>query len=197
MTITLAPAIKTASEADRRRVIATLIAAFAADPAARWMYPDERQYRSHFPGFVQALGGRAFAARTAHFSDGFAGAVLWLPPGVGPDEDALMRHVEETATGINQSALMDVLEEMGGYHPEEPHWYLPLIGVEPAMQSRGLGAALLRHGLRACDRDRLPAYLESSNPRNVPLYQRHGFELLGTIQKGSSPPILPMLRRPR
>ncbi len=55
----------------------------------------------------------------------------------------------------------------------------------------------MQHTLVPSDRDRKPAYLESSNPKNIPLYERHGFELLGTIQVGNSPPIFPMLRKPR
>lgn len=55
----------------------------------------------------------------------------------------------------------------------------------------------MKHTLDACDRDHAPAYLESSNPKNIPLYERHEFELLGTIQVGTSPPIFPMLRKPR
>ena len=55
----------------------------------------------------------------------------------------------------------------------------------------------MKHGLVPCDRDKKLAYLESTNPRNIPLYERHGFELLGTIQVGKSPPIFPMLRKPR
>jgi ribosomal protein S18 acetylase RimI-like enzyme len=86
---------------------------------------------------------------------------------------------------------------MGRYHPREPHWYLPLIGVDPACQGGGCGAALMRHALSRCDRDRAPAYLESTNPRNITLYERHGFERLGTVQVGTSPPIVPMLRRAR
>jgi ribosomal protein S18 acetylase RimI-like enzyme len=62
---------------------------------------------------------------------------------------------------------------------------------------QGCGSALLRHALTRCDRDGVPAYLESSNPRNVPLYQRHGFEIIGSIQAGRSPTLVPMLRRPR
>ena len=86
---------------------------------------------------------------------------------------------------------------MEGYHPREPHWYLPFIGVDPSQQGKGYGSALMKHTLDACDRDHAAAYLESSNPKNVPLYERHGFELLGTIQAGTSPPIFPMLRKPR
>jgi ribosomal protein S18 acetylase RimI-like enzyme len=86
---------------------------------------------------------------------------------------------------------------MESYHPRETHWYLPLIGVDPAHQRNGFGAALLQDTLRQCDRDHAVAYLESTNAANVPLYKRHGFEVLGTIQVGSSPPLFPMRRAAR
>jgi ribosomal protein S18 acetylase RimI-like enzyme len=91
----------------------------------------------------------------------------------------------------------EIFDKMSGYHPDEPHWYLPLLGVDPLHHGKGLGSALLRHALDMCDQDSKYAYLESSNPRNITLYQRHGFELLGTIQINTSPSILPMLRKPR
>ncbi len=87
--------------------------------------------------------------------------------------------------------------EMTKYHPREPHWYLPLIGVDPAYQGKGHGHALMAHVLARCDRERMPTYLESTNPRNMSLYLRHGFEPLGTIRIGSAPPLVPMLRRSR
>jgi ribosomal protein S18 acetylase RimI-like enzyme len=93
--------------------------------------------------------------------------------------------------------LYSVLEQMARFHPGEPHWYLPLIGVDPVHQGRGHGSALMAHALQQCDRDRTAAYLESTNPRNITLYQRNGFEIIGKIQVGASPPILPMLRPPR
>ena len=86
---------------------------------------------------------------------------------------------------------------MGAYHPQEPHWHLPLIGTDPSRQRKGEGSALLRHALSVCDRQQTPAYLEATSSTSVPLYQRHGFEVLGTIQLKSSPPIFPMLRAPR
>jgi ribosomal protein S18 acetylase RimI-like enzyme len=90
-----------------------------------------------------------------------------------------------------------LLEQMARHHPDEPHWYLPLIGVDPAHQGKGLGGALMSYALERCDCDGTTAYLESTNPRNVSLYERHGFTAVGRIQVGTSPPIVPMVRRPR
>jgi hypothetical protein len=55
----------------------------------------------------------------------------------------------------------------------------------------------MAYALQQCDREHSLAYLESTNPRNVSLYRRHGFEALGTIQVGGSPPLVPMLRQRR
>ena len=93
--------------------------------------------------------------------------------------------------------LYGVLEQMATYRPTAPHWYLPIIGVDPCRQGAGYGSALIAYALQECDREHLPAYLESTNPRNVPLYQRHGFEVVGKIQSGSSPMFIPMQRSPR
>ena len=72
-----------------------------------------------------------------------------------------------------------------------------MIGVDPAKQGAGYGSALLKHALERCDADDKLAYLESSSPKNLPLYERFGFERLGTIAVGSSPPLFPMLRKSR
>lgn len=189
--------IKTASAAEEDSVIAVITAAFINDPPSRWIYPNAQQYLECFPAFVQAFGGKAFETESAYYADDFKAASLWLPPGIEPDEEALVFLFQNTVAQNLQKDLFALFEQMGNYHPSEPHWYLPLIGADPAHQGKGLGAALLEHALAVCDGDGKLAYLESSNPRNVPLYERHGFELLGTIQVGSSPPIFPMLRAPR
>lgn len=72
-----------------------------------------------------------------------------------------------------------------------------MIGVEPYAQGRGLGGALMRHAVARCDEEELPAYLESTNPRNISLYVRFGFEILGEIREGACPVVTPMLRKPR
>ena len=117
--------------------------------------------------------------------------------GVHSDEEGLAAVLESTAARSLAPETAALFEQMATYHPTEPHWYLPLIGVDPAHQGEGHGDALMVYALARCDRDRAPAYLESSNPRNIPFYRRHGFEPLGAIQVGSSPTLVPMLRRPR
>ncbi|MGQ0584623.1 MAG: GNAT family N-acetyltransferase [Reyranella sp.] len=189
--------VETASTGDEAAAIATLTLAFAVDPMTRWSWPHPRAYLEAFPKFARAFGGAAFAKGSAHRVDGCAGVALWLPPGVEPDGAALGALMQSTITG---PALMDgagIMQQMMAFHPEEPHWYLPLIGIDPQHQGRGLGGALLDHALALADRDGVPAYLESSNPRNIGLYERHGFEQLGRIQNGSSPTLVPMLRKPR
>jgi ribosomal protein S18 acetylase RimI-like enzyme len=192
------PIIKTAATTlDEASIIDVLVRANWADPAARWAWPESQQFLMHFPSFVREFGGKAFAHGSAYYVDGYVGAALWLPPDIHPDENALIALVQQTVSEQIQKDFFAVFEQMGRYHPSEPHWYLPLMGVDPSQQGKGFGSALLQHTLTQVDRNNKLAYLESSNPRNITLYKRHGFELLGTIQIGTSPSIAPMLRRPR
>src|SRR5262249_42296877 len=126
-----------------------------------------------------------------------SGAALWLPPDEHPDEEALVELVKRSAADSTKADLFQVFQQMNNYRPEEPHWYLPLIGVDPLYQGGGVGSTLLAYALGICDRENCLVYLESSNPKGVRLYQRHGFEVLGTIDVGEHPTIIPMLRKPR
>lgn len=189
--------VEAATAADEAAIVGVLTLAFSGDPASRWTWPDPRGYLEYFPPFIKAFGGKAFAHGSAHRVDGCAGAALWLPPGTHPDEEAIDALMEKSVPeGLRRDGNA-LFEQMARFHPKEPHWYLPLIGVDPARQGRGYGSALLKHALVACDRDKIAAYLESTNSKNVPLYERHGFELLGRIQAGTSPVLFPMLRKPR
>jgi GNAT superfamily N-acetyltransferase len=130
-------------------------------------------------------------------ADDWKAVALWLPPGVQSDEEAMGAVIEEVARPEIADDMNAVFEQMAKYHPTEPHWYLPMMAADPTCVGQGLGAALLKHALARCDADGLPAYLESSNPRNVSLYERHGFDIIGKIQCGSSPTMMPMLRPAR
>jgi GNAT superfamily N-acetyltransferase len=185
-----------ASESDADRCFALIMLAFAGDPMSRFLYPDPEIFVANFPRFVRAFGGAAFTSDSAYLIDDAATA-LWFPPAVELDEEPLMAIMEETVPTARRQQILAIMEEMSRYHPEGPHYYLPLIGTDPTKQGKGYGSELLEHATAICDRQGLPAYLEASSLRSVPLYRRHGFEQLGTIQVGESPPLTPMLRRPR
>jgi ribosomal protein S18 acetylase RimI-like enzyme len=167
--------IVVAQPADVEPSISVMVRAFVADPVACWMYRDPQRYLLYFGQFIRAFAGTAFSTGTAWCVEGLDET---LPRDVMADVNAMFA-------------------EMTKYHPQCPHWYLPTIGVEPHLQGKGYGSRLLTETLRRCDREHMPAYLESSNPDNTALYQRFGFEVLGDIRIGHSPPMVPMLRSAR
>ncbi len=193
-----APNVEVARAEQRLRVESALMLAFVEDPFARWMFPRADEFLERYRQFMSGMGGRAFEHGTAFQVADCAAAALWLPPNVTPDMEAIM-------TLLGSVGWLDAkVADLGGlamqvetYHPRESHWYLAVLGADVAYQGNGLGSLLMKHALALCDRDRLPAYLESSNPANVPFYRRHGFEVMGQIESGSVPVITPMLRSAR
>jgi GNAT superfamily N-acetyltransferase len=186
-----------AGDAEVRHAIATLALAFCNDPVARCMYPDQLQYSTHMPRLFQALGTSSFDSGVAFRTRDGLGVALWFPPGVHGDDQQLEAVVVESVAPEKQAEVRAVFKRTDDYRPAEPHWYLSLIGVKPVYRNNGSGAALIEHGLRQCDREHRPAFLWSSNRRNTSLYERHGFEIVDTIQVGSSPCIFPMIRNPQ
>jgi GNAT superfamily N-acetyltransferase len=191
------PSASIAATTDEDRAIATLTTAFANDAVTRWVLRDAHLYLMYWPRLVRAFAGSAFDGGTADSIDDHHGVALWLPPGVSSDDEAMGAMAVEAIPEDQQDEIFSFMGQMAEFHPQEPHWYLALIGVDPIEQGHGHGSALLTHALERCDRDRLPAYLEASSPRNKVLYERHGFAEIGLIQAGSSPPMWPMLRAAR
>ena len=189
--------VRTATAADREAILDTLVLSFSGDPCARFVWPNSGAFMAGWRHFVMAMGGRAFDHGTAFVTEDHAAAALWLPPGVKSDGEALGALVEGSAPEARKATLAQVGEQMEEAHPQEPHWYLALVGCDPAHQGRGLGSLLIEEGLRRCDEQGLPAYLESSNPKNIPLYERHGFEVIGQVRPDDFPGVYPMLRPAR
>lgn len=189
--------IRTATRADADQAMATLYLAFVSDPFHRWMLPGSRQYVSHWHRLTRAYCGKAFERGTAHYSDGFTGVATWLPPGAQPDVDGIAAQVQQCVDEHRQERVFEMLERLAAHEPDEPYWYLLVLGVDPSHQRQGIGSALLQHGLRQCDRENRPAFLVSSNPVNNRFYERYGFETASTIQIETSPPMWPMIRDPQ
>jgi GNAT superfamily N-acetyltransferase len=190
-------AVRAARVAEAPAVIDILKLAFSGDPPMRWLFARAEDYVRWQGPFMMALAGRAFEHGTAFVTEDLSAAALWLPPGVSGDHDLIAAVVEQVIAPEKAETGAQLGAQMAEHHPAEPHWYLPLIGVDPARQGRGLGSALLKQSLALCDAQGLPACLESSNPRNTPLYERHGFQVTGDIRPGDFPGITPMLRPAR
>jgi GNAT superfamily N-acetyltransferase len=193
----LSTEIHSVTSEEMPRAVSAIVAAFLTDPPARFAWPSPHDYLLAMPVATRAFAGSSFKNGTAYVSANLCGAALWLPPGVQPDGEALEKVFRDTAHREHMGDLLATFEKMEKMHPQEPHWYLPQIGVEPNAQGKGLGAELMRHALVRCDEGKAPAYLEASKPENIPFYQRYGFEVIGEIQIGAAPPVTPMLRRPR
>ncbi len=189
--------IRTGSWADEAALGALLALSFATDPFVRWINPTAAKLIADSSRHPRRAYAPAFDAGTVHILGDCAGAAMWLPPDTKSD-----RSEEKAASGAGgpdgfPPEFAELIEASEVYRPDTPHWYLGLIAVDPAHRGKGYGTRLLDLGLEAVDRDRLPAYLESTSHANLTLYQRAGFKLLAEVRIGESPARYPMLRPAR
>lgn len=184
------------NRSEATKALSSLTLGFAADPVVRWLYPEPDTFLTHFPRLADLFGGGAFDHGAAYRNADFTSTALWLPPGVHPDEEGLVAHFQGSVASEKLDRLFSLFEQMGEFHPDDPCWHLAFIAVDPARQGKGIGSALLKQSLEQCDRDGVSAYLESTNPANLSLYRRHGFEQIGLIEAEDAPPLFPMVRPP-
>ena len=103
--------IKTATEADEQRVINALKLAFELIPLHVGFGQSRDKYLLHFPIFVKAFGGKAFAHKTAHYVGNYYGAALWLPPNVHPDVDALIELLQSSGSRMQKEMVQKYLRK--------------------------------------------------------------------------------------
>jgi ribosomal protein S18 acetylase RimI-like enzyme len=188
--------------ADLGATVATLARAFDDDPVMVWIFPDEQLRRRRLPAFfASSLRATRTGAEVAVLERRVLGAAVWLPPGAW--RPPLWRQlVALPGVALRLGSRMGVASTTYGallrVHPDRPHWYLSGIGTDPPAQGSGIGSELMRSRLVRCDADRMPAYLESSNERNVPFYEHHGFRVIGELSvPGGGPTLWLMWRDPQ
>jgi ribosomal protein S18 acetylase RimI-like enzyme len=190
-----------AAARDLASVADTLGRAFQADPVMTWLLPDPERRRSRLAPFFATVMAEVHASHDLVFrTDDFSGGAVWDPPdgwSVGLLAQARMAPSMVRLFGGGVLRLLSLLSLIEKRHLREPHYYLAQLGTDPAHQGRGIGSALLAPMLARCDAEQMPAYLESSNLRNVPFYMRQGFETTGTIELKNGPPLTLMRRPPR
>lgn len=190
--------------ADLPTVAQSLAVAFADDPMVSWVVGDaspERRLALSAPGFFAPALDLGIRRGHTYVAGDLQSAAVWSPPDVPLFDEAggaafgaaVVEHLGGDALG----RLMALGELVDSHHPRDvPHFYLFILGA--AVQGRGDGAALMTPVLQRCDADGLPAYLESSNGRNVGFYERHGFEVRWEARPADDGPLLRgMWRAPR
>lgn len=197
-------ALRRAGVEDHADVARTFALAFQDDPVFRWWIGDDADRARILPGFFDiVLSDHDTARDEVWTADGFDAAASWRPPGSwhATTEEALAALMPRFVEVIGEpylergAVLLRLTEDV---HPREDHWYLETLGTLPERQGQGLGSALLAAMAERLDADGVPAYLESSNERNVPLYRRYGFEVTGEIVlPDDGPPLWLMWREPK
>ncbi|MGW1719895.1 GNAT family N-acetyltransferase [Streptomyces sp. NPDC002156] len=202
-------AIRTADERDRELVVRLLDDAFQNDPVSGWIFPDPAHRRATHPVLVGAFVDIVLAEGRVDLAEDGSACALWLPMPAdghaeasegdvqGDEGDDAVRLREAIDPGNERVELLVRLTEE--IHPSgSAHEYLWMIGVAPDSQCQGLGAAILQHALDRCDREGVAAYLEASSARSGKLYERLGFDHLGSpLDLPDGPRMWPMWREPR
>ncbi|MCX2978959.1 GNAT family N-acetyltransferase [Candidatus Marimicrobium litorale] len=187
------PTIQIANDTDLGILVDILSDSFSTDPMFNWVFPQTELY----PHFFHLLVKKVYLPHgIVHMDERDRAAALWLPPAerleVAPRLGLLrfgIRLVGKTGGLRALSRLYRQGRVFEKHYPREPHYYLQFIGCRSADQGQGIGAALLKDGLAICDNRGMPAYLECSNHRNVPLYQRHGFQIKAQQVVGKNGPM--------
>jgi ribosomal protein S18 acetylase RimI-like enzyme len=193
--------VERATAADVPRLADLLGRAFADDPLNRHLIPDDERRAKMLPG------GFADQMRHVFLPDGMvlttrdrAGAALWLGPGaqrLSPAQQLRLMPGMVRLVGLRRlGAAMRSLAELDRRVPAEPHWHLSVLGVEASRRGRGIGSALLAPVLERCDRDLVPAYLETARAANLRLYERHGFTVREAVELRDGLRLWTMLRLP-
>lgn len=196
--------VRPARRSDVPALARALGRAFYDDPVMTWMQPDAGRRAAALAGFFGAMTRYHFlsggGAEVATAESGIGAAALWDPPGrwhhSSREQVAMLPAVIRAFRG-HLGAGRALTEAMQAVHPEEPHWYLAIIGSDPTVRGSGCGHALMRSRLDRCDAEHAPAYLESSNPDNIGYYNRFGFEVTGEIVMPDGPTLWAMWRPPR
>jgi len=189
---------------DLGSVAAMLGRSFFDDPQMSFLFPDPTSRDEDLAVLFELCLTAAMKRGNTFLLPGEAGpvgATIWSPPDVEVISDqegaAMGPLVGERYGGEGLDRMRAMGEAMAAHHPTDTHFYLWIVGVEPGQQGQGLGEAMLAPVLAQCDNDEMPAYLESSNPRNIGFYERLGFSVHSEFHPDGGPLFTGMWRSPR
>jgi GNAT superfamily N-acetyltransferase len=193
-------AVRTPRHEDVDALALVLARAFHDDPVTSWVYAGERRRPMWSGRFFRWQLQRLMAQDVSWTTeDGRGGAALWaLPDRWREDVRDTLKLLALTLPAVlpRLGRILRGLGQVEVRHPDEPHLYLAVLGVDPSRQGQGIGSALIRPGLELCDRERLPAYLETGRERNLAFYGRHGFAVVDRLELPKGPPVWFLWREP-
>lgn len=191
---------------ERLEDVALVVArSFADDPVWQWIYDVDGPIPVDDAILLARMLAAGHSPADEILSAGHAVALWTAPAGSrsAEDEERTDRQREPHAVAFAErlGERISLVGRFGAglreHHPDEPHWYLGILGTDPDHQGNGLGSKLMDTMLAKTDRLGLSTYLESSNPRNYGFYQRHGYTAAGEISVEGSPPLLRFIRPAR
>jgi ribosomal protein S18 acetylase RimI-like enzyme len=189
--------VRVATRADAEAVATMLARAFHDDPLICHFVADVASRPEKFKRIFKLLFKLAVGYGSCHVTDGFEAASLWRPPGQWhlPFWQSITNGPELLSVfGSDAFRVIATMDRIEKVHPKANHWYLQVVGTDPAKQGKGFGSLVLRHQLAIADAQNIPCYLESSKDTNIPIYQALGFELRGEIRIPDGPTLYPMWR---
>lgn len=194
--------VKRVVASDVPAVVDMLVRAFDDDPLSNFVFSGDRRRHLGLHSFFSVQIRRQYLGfGHVYTTEGFGGTAVWRPPDCRRQGFKELFDLLPSApylVGRRMFRALQLLIEIDELHPKEPHWYLATLGTEPDRQGTGIGSALLATGLLQVDESGMPAYLESSKERNVPLYARFGFDVIEEFRASfRSPPLWRMWREPR
>jgi ribosomal protein S18 acetylase RimI-like enzyme len=191
---------RTATADDADAVTEILVGAFYDDPIWSWAFPDPAARRRQHRAFWRLFVDGALRYPWVWLAAGDTATSIWIPPGgtdLSEEQEALLDPLLAELLGADARRVTHAFELFEEAHPrDESHYYLSLLGTAPAQRGHGYGLGLLADNLREIDRDGGSAYLEASNPANVPLYERHGFRVVGSFDLPDGGPTVRTMWRP-
>ncbi len=170
------------------------VAAFVQDPITGFLLGTGPGYQQRLMQFFSLLMRMRVALKmpvlVARDAGGIRGTAMGYATECPPWPPALAEEwdrFEAATTGLTERmAIYDEIAEKS--KPSAPHYYLGVIGVDPAEQGLGLGTRLLKSfcDLSASDPLSSGVYLETASPSNVRFYERAGFTEIGRGSLGNA-----------
>jgi GNAT superfamily N-acetyltransferase len=180
-----------------------IVAAFYDDPTWSWAFPDAGQRRAQHREFWRMFVDAALRFPWVWLAPRETSTSVWIPPGevemTEEQGEELERLVTDLLDAPKAERVLRAFELFEDAHPrDQEHYYLSLLATDPRQSGHGYGLGLLAANLAVIDEEGVPAYLEASNPANVPLYERHGFRVVGHFDlPDDGPRVHTMWRDPR